>query len=252
MNQYESDTLFFPFPYLENGDVVFHAEIVSANGTTDAGSANNIYNHAFLYSHSSEPVTFEFGYDYYTSEIHWELVNSNAPSSILYSKNYITDGVTSPYILKDCFPIGCYQLTLHDTYGDGWSGNDHPAGYLKITNRNGEVIGGFDTQHANFGLDTTIEFCLQDLGIDETEKSDFPNFIIYPNPTKNHFTVQSNATVPIQSIRIFSTEGKLILTFNQPKPASQWNVQTHLTNGIYLVEVEFINRKSERSLLLVK
>lgn len=235
LNPYESDTIYFPFPTFDNETVIFTAEILTVNGTTDMGTANNFYTQSFAYSYTQEPVEFEFGYDYYTSEISWSLYDVAHPITAIYHKSYLTDGVASPFILKDCFPVSCYQLKIHDNYGDGWDGSDHPSGYLKIKNRNGDVIAGFDASQSNFGSDTIIEFCLQSLSVDEIVHDEVK---LYPNPSHHQFTLQSPANLSIDLVRIYSTSGQLIKEIDHPAESSVWVIQHQLQSGIYLVEIQ--------------
>lgn len=71
------------------------------------------------------------------------------------------------------------------------------------------------------------------LGVNDFEQN---KIAFYPNPTKNTFSIQSNEE--IQSVKIYDTTGKQLISFKGQKEAIDIS---GLPNGIYFVEIESAN-----------
>jgi hypothetical protein len=244
LNQYQSDTIYFNFPSLPDGNTTFNAEIVQVNNGADMNLANNTLTSIFNYSSSNEPVFIEFGYDFSTSEISWKLVEKNDPQTIIDQKSYSANGIYSPFMYSKCLPVGCYQLIIDDSYGDGWSNIDYGNGYLKIKNRNGSILAKIDSSAANFGSEITLDFCLTPLNVEKlTNKSSIE---IFPNPSHSSVTIYADENNFIELIQIVDLNGKLIQSY--PFIESQKVVLNHqLKAGIYIVKIQTnegeVNRK---------
>ncbi len=58
---------------------------------------------------------------------------------------------------------------------------------------------------------------------------------LYPNPTKNIFTIKNNSNFSIKTIKIYSTLGKLVLQKDDTNTSIDIS---HLPTGLYLVKIE--------------
>lgn len=234
--QYQSDTLFFAFPELTDGSIVFNAEITEINGGQDDVLPNNFITKSFNYASGYEPLSIEFGYDFYTAEISWTLANKNDPSTIIDQRSYQSSGIFSPYHYKKCLPSGCYQLTINDAYGDGWSNAEYTNGYMVITNKDGDTLGELKAENANFGTSIMYEFCLDPLAVKETNA--LANIHVFPNPISDVLTIKSTSETPIEKVLIFDLQGKLIHEHTPTNTENTIILHPNLNAGTYLVKVE--------------
>lgn len=63
-------------------------------------------------------------------------------------------------------------------------------------------------------------------------------YILYPNPGKGDFSLQFVGDVSFASVRIYTVNGVLLQTFSFPNiNASEINISSHLSSGIYVVSV---------------
>lgn len=245
LNPFQSDTVYFNLPTLADGNVVFSAELFEINNGVDQNGANNFVTATFNYSTVNEPVKIAFGYDFSTSEISWKLVNKNAPQTIIDQRSYNSNGIYSPFLYNKCLPVGCYQLIITDSYGDGWSNLDHGNGYLTVRDRNNILIAGFDSTSANFGNEITIDFCLTELDVEKL-KNITEMLRIYPNPSHDKLTIEISDNNEIKTAQFFDLSGKIIEEY---KDLNTKKITMHhdLKTGIYLLKITTnqgeINRK---------
>jgi len=104
-------------------------------------------------------IQFYLETDYWSSEISWEIFNTEQVS-IYSGSNYSDGGVT---IDEDyCLSPGCYEFAIVDSYGDGLSSNNtggnNPNYY--ILNNSGETL--VQMTNLNFGSGETYSFCLNE------------------------------------------------------------------------------------------
>lgn len=233
---YHSDTVFINFPISLNGNVIFSAEVISNTLPTETALDNNFINAIFNFSNTNNKrVNIEFGFDYYTSEISWDLVSSDNPTTIIDSHSYAVDGISSPVYYSNCLPEGCYQLIINDSNGDGWFNYDYTPGYLKISNNSGNILNEIQPANANFGGQITIPFCLGALSTQDLEPS---SFSIYPNPAHDNITIKSSLQHPIQHIFVTNLEGKIIQNYKSLEAESLFTFTPHLQPGVYLIKVQ--------------
>lgn len=233
LSAYQTDTIYFDFPALTNGNITFSAEITEINGGTDDYLANNYITHIFRYDTNSQPVTFEFLYNFYTNETSWELVNKDTPSVIIEERTYTANGVP-PLTLEKCLPEGCYQLILKDSYGDGWSDVEYGNGSLVIHDKEGNVLGELKPENANFGSLHTIEFCIKPLSTLTINKFSVQ---LYPNPSKDKITITTDSGMTIEQVTITDLNGKVIRQINDNN-SKELVISHQLANGIYIVNVK--------------
>ncbi len=234
LNQYQSDTIYFPFPTLANGNVTFQAEIFEVNGGVDELGPNNFLTAAFNYSDTDEPVNIEFGYDFSTQEISWKLVETNNPQTVIDQRSYVSNGVFSPYNYTKCLPVGCYQLIISDSYGDGWSNVEYGNGHLTVKNRNGDVLAAFEPANANFGSELIIDFCLTSLSISDIDNTSIQ---LYPNPSNDKVVIHTEVNNAIQSITIIGLNGQTISYHSYDEMTNHVILNHHLPQGVYLFQI---------------
>ncbi|MBU2926745.1 T9SS type A sorting domain-containing protein [Winogradskyella psychrotolerans] len=70
-------------------------------------------------------------------------------------------------------------------------------------------------------------------------------FKIYPNPTKNQFTIQLEDSTELQNVKIYNNLGQLVLISNKSIINS-----SNLASGLYLVEIETNKGKSSKKLII--
>ena len=70
-------------------------------------------------------------------------------------------------------------------------------------------------------------------------------FKIYPNPTKNQFTIELNPSVKLEKVFIYNTLGQLVLT-SEEKTIDTSN----LSSGSYIVELETNQGKDSKKLII--
>ena len=70
-------------------------------------------------------------------------------------------------------------------------------------------------------------------------------FNIYPNPTKDKFTIELNNSSVLKNVTIYSNLGQLVLTSKE----SIINI-SNLTSGLYILEIETNKGKSSKKLIV--
>jgi len=232
--QYQSDTIFFPFPSLSGGSVTFEAEITEVNGGVDNSVSNNLLSSVFNYSEFDEYVNIEFGYDFYTSETSWKIVDAANVAIVWDQRNYVANGVHSPFMYSKCLPVGCYKLLLSDSGGDGWTSFDRASGYLKIRDNAGAILKELDSGDANFGSEIAIDFCISSLSVDKISENEFQ---VFPNPSKESLNIKSIGSNLIYDLKIYSINGQLVKNLSFINGSLNVYFSHQLEKGIYLINI---------------
>ena len=146
-------------------------------------------------------------FDYINGEwIHWTDINGpSAPSEFGYSISLSSGG--------DSVLIGC-------PYYSG-SSSTRERGSAKVYNIN-------ETN----------------LSVEEVLNSNIST-ILFPNPTKNNFTIQFDYHIKLEKIKIYNTLGQLLLTSKKPTINN-----LKLTSGNYIVEISSNNGKIYKNLII--
>ncbi|MBX7052725.1 MAG: T9SS type A sorting domain-containing protein [Flavobacteriales bacterium] len=125
--------------------------------------------------------------------------------------------------------------------------NIYWAGVLLETTANTTyyiAIDGFN--YTGFGSPddplTTGDFCIQaqQVIVNVEENSDL-QFVVYPNPAKDHFMVQSNEK--FEGIKIHNMVGDLVFT-QSGLNTNMYRVESNFAPGIYTVEISTVNGTS--------
>jgi hypothetical protein len=113
-----TDPLALNFDSLANYDDGSCIAIV--NGCTDSTAANydptsNVDDGSCHFCFGSNSVTIECGGGSFASEVSWTLFDGSG--AIVLSGG-------APFLLDTCLNDGCYTLSMVDSWGDGWNGNE--------------------------------------------------------------------------------------------------------------------------------
>ena len=150
---------------------------------------------------------------------------------------YIPDGDTqmAVYSGTDCTdltPVDCNEDSDDAVTGDYFTelimGTESGVQYFIM-------VDGFDATAIGGGI-SEGEFCLEVTSIVGIEEHQLNMFSVYPNPTKNIFTVESEAL--IESIRVTDILGKTIYTSATVNSERHQIDLSSYENGIYMVDVE--------------
>ncbi|MGB0423069.1 MAG: hypothetical protein ACPGED_02045, partial [Flavobacteriales bacterium] len=146
-----------PASVLTDGAHTFNVAVASPNGGTDENNSNNSGSSSFSTSSNGVGWTLTFLTDNYTEENNWEIIDTDNGNTIVASGGpYPADQTT--YITSSCFPAGCYQLNVYDSFGDGMQYQGVEGSYT--------LTDEFGTTHAtivagaNFGPEANHPFCL--------------------------------------------------------------------------------------------
>jgi hypothetical protein len=245
--QWQSTIVALPTASLTAGNHTFSAVVSNPNtGLTDENSNNNAVSSSFNVVIGGESVQLNLTLDCYGSETSWEL-QDNTGTAIYSASGYSDDQpgpvTTEPFCLND----GCYTYYIMDSYGDGLLGGLFCSqdGSVAIVYQ-GDTLAALPESQADFGDQTTLQFCVGPLGIEwNTEEL----ISLWPNPI-------SEGLINIQ------TGGKdesvvSILTVNGQRLASKTSYSSlvqldtnGLSQGTYLVEV--LSRKERKVLKFIK
>jgi len=99
------------------------------------------------------------------------------------------------------------------------------------------------------GLSDPIQITITSgVGIDELLSK--ANIAVYPNPTEGILNVKLNGyKSEVITIRIFNSKGQVVLTDEILKSSSEFNL-THLSKGVYIVELQNGTKTSETKIVL--
>lgn len=214
----------------------FTVNITNVNGQTDNNTANNSKTQSF---ETINGLTFEvvLNLDDWASEQSYQITNSNG--EVLYIKDNFTDFSTDN--AEYCLELGCYNLTLFDSWGDGFSG----PGNIELTfnnevlvNISGEDFGNcIANTQVEGGCSETVEFCLESdnnapiiaFGVSKTDAC-----------KEETITFSNNTQSSSPATYTWTFEGGTPETSNEENP----NV-TYSTEGVYNVTLKVNNTEGE-------
>ena len=212
----------------EFGNYIIDVEVIVAD---DENPANNEMSIEVVSADAS--ITIEILTDQFSkADNSWTLTDSH---NNIVASAAIGDLPTSDlYIVDVCvYTSECYSFTIYDEYGDGLSGFGGPPGYLTVY-YNGNEVGGFSADEANFGTEFTIEKIGDGCTVNVTEfNSD--DIKAYPNPVSDILYLENLGDV--QSIRIFDMLGR---EYNQQVDVTSSRIAVDLSSfesGLYLVKI---------------
>lgn len=237
--QWQSTVVTLPTASLSAGAHTFGANVSNPNvGQTDENNNNNSVSSSFNVVIGGQTVNLNLTLDCYGSETSWELQDQNA-NAVYFGSGYPDDApglITEPWCLND----GCYTYVIMDSYGDGllggfWCGQD---GSVSIVFQ-GDTLAEIAEANADFGDQTSLQFCIGASGITHIEAEEA---ILFPNPLSegllNVYTAASSAS----QVNVLSTSGQFL--FGKPcyTNTSELDVSS-LGQGVYFVEIISENQR---------
>ena len=201
------------------------------NGGTDGNPVNDAKDANFMATDPGAAIFVEITTDDWGSETTWDVVDDN--NNTLFTGGPYTD-VTGGTLESTelCLGVGCYDFTIYDAYGDGICCGFGDGSY--------EIVDQWGTQYVmgdgQFTDDMTHNFCITNVGIDESENT---LFSVFPNPTEGVLNIvfANDMNTPVE-INIYDAIGALVMS----EKVNAFG-QTHIvdlndvTPGLYMVEV---------------
>lgn len=229
-NGYEYVT--FPTMSSTGGMHNFHVYSENPNGNLD----NNPINDTILIAFELNPNTAEthvtINTDCYGYETAWEIKDGTATilasggnpgvppgggQSALSSDPY-SYGNETTVDTKVCLVEGCYTFTVYDDWGDGLEGSTQSSCNVDGSYSISDEIGVVGTmQNVAFGTSETINFCVQEAGLNSLDQD---VFVLYPNPANT--SVQLGATngfsgeLSTAHFQILDLSGQIVLEGTNP------------------------------------
>lgn len=77
---------------------------------------------------------------------------------------------------------------------------------------------------------------------------DSEKLAIYPNPSENHFSIESAENLTIKNLQVFNLQGKLIKTFNH-ESENRYDISV-LNSGVYILKIKGKNRDFSKKLVV--
>lgn len=209
------------------------------------------------------------------SEMSWDIVAADG-SIVASGSGYSSWNSYSQFV---CLADGCYEMQMHDSWGDGWNG-----GYFQIFGNNiyaeGTVLYGNDMNYV-FGINSdcgVVEGCTDPEAINYNPAATYDNgscfynninggnmpqlnngleleFSLFPNPANSGININLNnleVNTPI-SISVSSLDGKLVSSQTygntEENRMIQMNVE-ELAAGYYFVRVD--NGSKSQTIPMIK
>jgi len=215
------------FDLLESNTIAY--EITEVNGVADEDTSNNTGETSFgmVTDEASYPViTVEIMTDNYGGETSWELINI-ADGSILDSVaagTYSNNTLYTKTIIVET--NGCYQFSIHDSYGDGICCAEG-AGYYNVSSGEELLFTG-----GNFGTEESKGFGTPDVFLANDELH-FAEAQIYPNPASTQINIENAAGL---TVTLFDVLGREVYRKDTISVNEQINV-ANLVVGTYMLKL---------------
>lgn len=218
------------FPWitdLSEGWHDFTLEITAVNGIPDGDPSNDAVIGNFKVISDPLPLVIETLTDGYPFETWWEIHENDR---LIAERLDFPDAFTrhSDTVCMD--QTGCYTLTVHDRFGDGFGG-----GEVKVL-LGGELLG--HVERWSFDEETTtLSFCLPGTSA-VPEQLLSGGVSLFPNPASNQVTIKLQDAVrdPVL-IQVFNQIGQELKRFTLVKQDYMQINTDDLNRGIYLVKV---------------
>jgi len=231
--QWQSTIVSLPAATLSAGNHTFSANISGPNaGQTDENSNNNSISSSFNVVIGGQTVNLNLTLDCYGSETSWELQDQNA-NAVYFGSGYPDDApglIIEPWCLNN----GCYTYVIMDSYGDGliggfWCGQD---GSVSIVFQ-GDTLAAIPEANADFGDQTSIQFCIGQAGISAIQSTEV---VLFPNPVTEGLLHVSTGNLGPSYLSIYSLTGQFMMGTSCVSENNQVDVSS-LGQGTYLVEI---------------
>jgi hypothetical protein len=151
--QGESETIMITADVVMEGTNTITARTTMPNGVPDEDASNDEISRTFLIVSEGVTIRLELLTDDYPAETTWEIRDDMG--DLIYAGGPY-DLPQNLYVEEFCFPDGCFDFTIFDSFGDGIQFNG-VEGYYRILNEEGVVLASI--QEVNFGTSETNDFC---------------------------------------------------------------------------------------------
>lgn len=182
-----------------------------------------------------EDVNVTITFDKYSYETSWTLKDNNGQTVI--SGGDYTQGNGESITVSKCVPVGCYDFTINDEYGDGICCS-YGSGSYEITNSKGDVLasggsfGSSETKQVCLDTSTAAKTQLRSQKIEETNSSEMS---IYPNPAVDRIYIKGGKNTVLWIAKIVDVSGRKVIEV--PVINNSIDVSTISNNSIYIVEI---------------
>lgn len=232
--QWQSTTVSLPTASMTAGNHTFSASVSNPNaGLTDENANNNSVSSTFNVVIGGQSVQMNLALDCYGSETTWEL--QDATSTAIYSGSGYSDDQPGP-VTSDpwCLNDGCYTYFIMDSYGDGLFGGFFCGqdGSVSVVYQ-GDTLGQITEAQANFGDQTSFQFCIGNVGV---EWSVIKDIEVYPNPFTNILQINLNQ-LDASELILMDIAGKVIVRKSITGNNTQLELENELGIGTYFLKV---------------
>ena len=232
--QWQSTTVSLPTASMTAGNHTFSASVSNPNaGLTDENANNNSVSSTFNVVIGGQSVQMNLALDCYGSETTWEL--QDATSTAIYSGSGYLDDQPGP-VTSDpwCLNDGCYTYFIMDSYGDGLFGGFFCGqdGSVSVVYQ-GDTLGQITEAQANFGDQTSFQFCIGNVGV---EWSVIKDIEVYPNPFTNSLQINLNQ-LDASELILMDIAGKVIVRKSITGNNTQLELENELGIGTYFLKV---------------
>jgi hypothetical protein len=242
--QWQSSIVSLPQTNLDEGNHTFIATIKNPNSSVDENTNNDKTSTNFFVVVNGAKARLDMEMDCYGSEISWELLDDNN-KAIYFSPGYPDN---SPGLVQEqwCLNSGCYSFFIKDSYGDGLSGDPScsPEGSLQIS-QGSDSLTGIPQKDANFGLQKTLSFCIDQGSIVEKETL---SFTLHPNPADEMVIITFTKTLPVQ-IELITVLGQILMV-EKVNTQEVFLDTTKLSSGTYFVRVKSDDKINLKKLVI--
>lgn len=176
-----------------------------------------------------EDVTVTIVFDKYSKETSWSLKNSTG--DIVLSGNNYTQANGESVSVSKCLPVGCYDFTINDVYGDGICCS-YGSGSYKITKNNSTIM----ASGGAFTSSETKQICLSNTPARKKEMSLASDISIYPNPASDILFVNGiKDNTALWTAKILDLSGNIIL--EEPIFNKSINISKLPENSIHIIRI---------------
>lgn len=158
-----STTVALPSLTGNNGANTFYAYTTMPNMVSDSNNVNDTTRYNFIIVQNGQSPQLYITNNCYASETSWNITDAQG-NVFGEGSGYIDDNTPAAIIETLCLPLGCYNLNLLDSYGDGLRGN---YGFQCTVNGDafilgvaGDTLANLNVVNGDFGTDVALPFCV--------------------------------------------------------------------------------------------
>jgi hypothetical protein len=183
--------------------------------------------------------------DDYGEESSWDIKVQNT-NSVLYGQGpFPSINGGGIYSKQLCLFKDCFDITLYDSFSDGFNGS-FGNGHLLVLDSNNDTL----VYENNFTTASkTLSFCLPKVAASIDENAGAKPLIIFPNPVKKGENIFFKHTSGTYKAELFDINGKLVVSSNK---GSQMNIPSAIRNGVYVIVLTAPNGHQHRQKLIIQ